>query len=236
MLLYYITDRKQFAGTENEQRRSLLDRIGEAASAGVDYIQLREKDLGSGALETLTREALLRIRTASKHTRLLINSRIDVALAVGADGVQLTSTDVSASDARAIWGASLRSGDAKLETPIFVIGVSCHSPAEVRYAESHGADFAVLAPIFEKAGTTVPPLGLNPLREAALKNVAPDRRVEAGDHRIGVPVFALGGVTLENVADCIRAGARGIAGIRLFQDGDVRRTVEALRNLDGHTR
>ena len=233
MLLYYITDRNQFPGPEGEQRFALLERIGEAASAGVDFIQLREKDLGTGALEMLAREALQRIRNASQETRLLINSRIDVALAVGADGVHLTSMDISASDARAIWAASVRSGNSKLETRTFVVGVSCHTPGEVRSAESHGADFAVLAPIFEKAGTNTPALGLNVLREAALKDVPPDRRVEAGDHRVGIPVLALGGVTLDRALDCMQSGAVGIAAIRLFQESNVQRTVEALRQSTG---
>jgi thiamine-phosphate pyrophosphorylase len=229
MLLYYITDRKQFAGTGSEQCRALIERIGEAASAGVDLIQLREKDLGAGALETLAREALSRVRNASQHTRLLINSRIDIALAIGADGVHLTSMDIMASDARAIWSASLRSGESRLETRNLAVGVSCHSPTEVRSAESHGADFAVLAPIFEKAGTNVPALGLHALREAALKDVPEDRRVEAGDQRVGITVLALGGVNLGNATDCLRAGASGVAGIRLFQEGEIRETVEALR-------
>jgi thiamine-phosphate pyrophosphorylase len=229
MLLYYITDRRQFPGPEGEKRRALLERIGEAASAGVDFVQLREKDLSSGSLESLAREAVRAVRESSGHSRLLINSRIDIALAVGADGVHLTSTDISASDARAIWAASMRFSN--LETQSFVIGVSCHSPMEVRAAESHGADFAVLAPIFEKEGANVPALGLNPLREASLKDVPPDRRVEAGDHRVEMPVLALGGVTLQNAVDCERAGARGVAGIRLFQSGDIRKTVEMLRAI-----
>jgi len=231
MLLYYITDRRQFPGTEGEQRLALLKKIGEAAAAGVDFIQLREKDLSSGELETLAREAWQAVRRSSLQTRLLINSRIDVALAVGADGVHLTSTDISASDARAIWASSVRSENSKNVTRNFVVGVSCHTPEEVRASESHGADFSVLAPIFEKAGGSVPALGLNSLREAAFKDVPADRRIEAGDHRVGIPVLALGGVTLERALDCMQAGAAGIAAIRLFQEGDINKTVEVLSGL-----
>jgi thiamine-phosphate pyrophosphorylase len=233
MLLYYITDRKQFPGTDDDKLRAVLKRIGEAASAGVDFIQLREKDLSSGALETLARQALQVVRDSGLGSRLLTNSRIDIALAVGADGVHLTSTDISASEARAIWAASARIGNSKHETRNFVVGVSCHSAAEVRSAESHGADFALLAPVFEKAGTGFPPIGLQVLREAAWKDVPPDTRVEAGDHRIGVPVVALGGVTLGNAGECLKCGASGIAAIRLFQEGDIRETVQLLRKL-GH--
>lgn len=227
MLLYYITDRKQFPGTETERRTALLRRIGEAASLGVDLIQLREKDLPTGDLEKLARDAVRAVRNHSQTTGILINSRTDVALAVGADGVHLTVSDISASEARAIAGASFRH-----PSPLpsdFVIGVSCHSVAKVRAAESHGANFVVLAPIFEKPGTDVPALGFEVLRSAA-RTPAPDNRVEAGDNRGGIPVLALGGVTLENAADCRKAGAAGVAGIRLFQTADLRELIRRLKS------
>jgi thiamine-phosphate pyrophosphorylase len=102
VLLYYITDRKQFPGGSAEQQSRLLDKIAEAAGANVNYIQLREKDLPARALEQLAREAVRAVRAHSTITRLLINSRTDVALACGADGVHLTTTDIPASDVRAI--------------------------------------------------------------------------------------------------------------------------------------
>jgi len=110
-----------------------------------------------------------------------------------------------------------------------VIGVSAHSPADVRYAESHGADFAVLAPIFEKATTLTPGIGLSALREACAALAAPGD-VEA-PYQGGFSVLALGGVTLNNASDCLRAGALGVAGIRLFQHGDLCETVRKLRDL-----
>src|SRR5437016_6557796 len=110
ILLYYITDRCQFPGSDRERRQALLANISEAAVAGIDYVQLREKDLSTRDLEVLGREALSVIRNsarASVHespaTRLLINSRTDVALAVGADGVHLRSDDVDPSEVRKIW-------------------------------------------------------------------------------------------------------------------------------------
>ncbi|MGE5113916.1 MAG: thiamine phosphate synthase, partial [Acidobacteriaceae bacterium] len=210
MILYYITDRMQFSGSETERRRALLDQIGQAASAGVDYIQLREKDLPARELEELARKAVRRARESGERTRVLINSRMDIALAVGADGVHLTAADVFASDARAVWAHSQRQQTAHKALTHWVIGVSCHSVGEVRLAESHGADFAVLAPVFEKPGTSTPPLGLGVVRAAARKGEAPDRRVEAGEQRVVVPVLALGGVTLKNAPECLRAGASGI--------------------------
>jgi thiamine-phosphate pyrophosphorylase len=177
-------------------------------------------------LEQLAREAVKVVRGHSSTTRLLINSRSDVACAVGADGVHLTSTDISASDARAILTARFFA-----HTPVrnFLVAVSCHSVAEVRSAESHGADFVVLAPIFEKAGTNASPVGLETLRSVT-RTRGPDLRVEAGDNRVAVPVLALGGVNRLNAADCLRAGAAGIAGIRLFQEGRLKDTVKILRD------
>jgi thiamine-phosphate pyrophosphorylase len=110
-LLYYITDRTAFAGDETSRRRRLLEKISEAARAGVDYIQLREKDLCTHDLESLAREAARAIRDAQKlatdhwppATALLINSRADVALAVEADGVHLRSSDISPQEVRAVW-------------------------------------------------------------------------------------------------------------------------------------
>lgn len=231
MLLYYITDRHQLGATEQEQRRNLLQRISAAARLGIDYIQLREKDLSIRQLEYLARDAVRCVRENGEHTKLLVNSRSDVALAVCADGVHLTTTDVSPGDARAV---AFSPENGKRQTTNWLIGVSCATPAAVRTAESHGADFAVLAPIFEKAGTNRTPLGLDALRIAAGVDIPIDRRVEAGDNRNRIPVLALGGVTLKNAADCMKAGAAGIAGIRLFQDGDLDTTIEQLRALGTH--
>ena len=91
MLLYYITDRTQFAGDESARQKALLAKVAECARAGVDYIQLREKDLSGRELEVLAREALQQVRAAGSKTRLLVNSRTDIAIACGLDGVHLRS-------------------------------------------------------------------------------------------------------------------------------------------------
>jgi len=215
-LLYYITDRSQFPGGEPQRRRALLAKIAEAALCGVDHIQLREKGLSTRELEELAGEAirLIREERAANDQRtstcLLINSRTDVALAVGADGVHLRSDDISASEVRNVWKQAGRSSGP-------IVSVSCHSSEEVHHAASEGADFVVFAPVFEKntvAGAA--PTGLRALRQAC---------------REKIPVMALGGVTLENAGACAEAGAAGIAGIRLFQDGEIGRAVEILRGL-----
>ncbi len=219
MLLYYITDRRQLPGADAEQRSALLRRVGEAARAGVDYIQLREKDLATRELERLARQCVRSVRENSAMTKLLLNARTDLALACDADGVHLPDGDLPASEIRALW---MNSCD---RPPL--IGVSAHSVAGVRYAEAHGADFAVLAPIFEKAQTAAKAIGLGALREACSALAAPGD-VEA-PYQGGFRVLALGGVNRANAANCLRAGAAGLAGIRLFQSGDVAETVRHLR-------
>ena len=253
MLFNYITDRRQFPGKPAQQRDRLLAKIAEAARAGVDLVQLRERDLSARELYELAAESLAIIREsrdAKRETRLLINSRLDVALACGAHGVHLRGDDFSASDARAIWTKSLRlqeaingtgveetgfsrnvkretrnaSNNYQQTTSDFVFGVSCHSQAEILSAEAHGADFVVYAPVFEKQGTGAQAVGLEGLRQACGRIATHDKKVEAG-FASGMPILALGGVTLENARDCVAAGAAGIAGIRLFQEHDVAEIV-----------
>jgi thiamine-phosphate pyrophosphorylase len=218
LLLYYITDRTQFAGDESARCRLLLAKIAEATRWTVDFIQLREKDLPVRELESLARTAVAVVREqparavgSGKRTRILINSRVDVAIASGADGVHLRSDDISPSDVRKIWGRNL--ADGKLSQPW--IGVSCHALSEVAQARSAGANFAVFAPVFEKRDTPgTPPSGLGALAEVCQEKI---------------PVIALGGITLENANSCLKAGAAGIAGIRLFQQGDIEAVVAKLR-------
>lgn len=223
MLLYYITDRRQFPGAPAEQRRALLAKITEAARAGVDYIQLREKDLAARDLEALAREAMAALvpptATHRPATRLLVNSRADVALATGAGGVHLPAGDLPASEVRALWHTS---GAAARRAP--VIAVSCHTAAEVAAAAAHGADFAVFGPVFEKGGHVEN--GLERLRAACAGRAAVART--EGASALPMPVLALGGVTLANAAGCLRAGAAGLAGIRLFQHNSVAEVVGRL--------
>ena len=210
LLLYYITDRTRFSGSEAERRKRLLAKIAEAADCGVDFIQLREKDLSSCDLEALARETVAAVRRSSGNTRLLINSRTDIALAIGADGVHLRSIDVSPLDVLSIWRTAS-------QRPEPTIGVSCHTETDVIAASRTGMAFAVFGPVFEKRDAPVMHgTGLESLRAAS-------------GHRI--PVIALGGITGENAGACLQAGAEGIAGIRLFQDNDIHAIVAKLRCL-----
>jgi thiamine-phosphate pyrophosphorylase len=198
-----------------------LEKIQEATRAGVNYIQLREKDLPTCDLESLAREAVriiaqLRTENQELRTALLINSRTDVALAVGADGVHLRSDDVSPQEVRLVWQRQYECGagaPARANSPRDpLIGVSCHSLEEVAQASDSATTFAVFAPVFEKTGSN--PAGLSLLHKACAANI---------------PVLALGGITLTNAPSCLEAGAAGIAAIRLFQDHNMADVLKQLR-------
>ena len=220
-LVYFITDRSQFRGDERARRRALLAKVAEAARARVDYIQLREKDLSTRELETLAREVVVAVRENQLATgywplttRLIINSRTDIALAAGADGVHLRAEDAAPHEVRHVLEVSAHR---PLTTDHFMVAASCHTAADVFHAESEKADFAVFAPVFEKKDAPgIQPAGIAALREAC---------------RAKIPVLALGGVTIENAASCLKTGAAGVAGIRLFQENKIEDVVRALRAL-----
>ena len=176
--------------------QKLLDAIRRAAAAGVDWIQIREKDLAARELAALVRRAVEAAQgTGSK---ILVNDRLDVALAAGAAGVHLSEMSLPV-ETVAEWQHA--SGRTK-----FLIGVSCHSIETAHAAERAGADYIFFGPVFatpSKASYGAPQ-GIERLREtcAAAK----------------IPVLAIGGVDLENAGSCIEAGAAGIAAIRLFQE------------------
>lgn len=231
MLLYYITDRMHFAGNEEQRRTRLLDRIAQAAAAGIDLIQLREKDLSAHELAQLATEALRQVEAHGRVTKLLINSRLDVALSVGAHGLHLTSNDITLADVRGIVKAATAD---RAALPDFIVGVSCHSLPEVRLAGEHGADFVVLAPIFEKVLElqTDRPGEDSPQRvQPKQAGIGLDALRQAAGSGGGAKVVALGGVNLGNAGACIAAGASGVAGIRLFQQGELQETVRRLRSL-----
>jgi thiamine-phosphate pyrophosphorylase len=207
VLLYYISDRSQFPRSERDRQAQLLERITEAARCGIDFVQLREKDLCARDLESLARSAVEAVRASGSSTRLLINSRTDIAIAVGADGVHLRSNDVSPADVCGIWR---RAGVPS--TPL--IAVSCHTEHEVIEAKTAGAHYVVFGPVFGKNNAAIAARGIEQLRSSSSQ---------------GIPVLALGGITAENAASCVHAGAAGVAGIRLFQEGDMEKTVQELR-------
>jgi thiamine-phosphate pyrophosphorylase len=181
----YITDRRSLASG------TLLDSIARNLAAGVEWIQIREKDLSARALFELVEAAgkLPNPHGSPYGTRFIVNTRADVALAAGAAGVHLPS----GSPAARVW-----------RRPGFLIGASCHSIEEVQAAENEGADYVLFGPVF-------PPLSKSGLDPKGLYTLAR----AAGAVRI--PVLALGGVTRENTAACVSAGAAGVAAISMFQ-------------------
>lgn len=183
----YITDRRALGGLEN-----LLSVIARVLNTGIEFIQIREKDLPARQLAELVTAALA--MPNPHHARILVNTRVDVALAAGAHGAHLPGGSPPPSTWRAIVPAS------------FLFGVSCHSLAGLRDAEAGGADFAFYSPIFESSSKPGygPALGLEALRAAA--------------RAVRIPVLALGGITEQNTPACLQAGASGIAGISLFQN------------------
>jgi len=193
MQLYAITDRRLFARPEE-----LLEQVILWAESGVDYVQIREKDLPVHTLTALAAQIVGTVRAAGSRTRVLLNGAAEIAAATGCDGVHLTSS--IADDVITSVRATLRG---TLADP--VISVSCHTTSEVERARDRGATLALFAPVFEKRvdPEVLPGQGLAALGEAC---------------RMGapMPVFALGGVTVSNAMDCMDAGAAGIAAIRLF--------------------
>ena len=171
---YLITDRTLCGGLSG-----LFKLLNARMASGVEYIQIREKDLSARELFEFTR-ALVGAR-GQRRTKILVNTRADIAAAAGADGVHLPASA------------------ARLSMPGLLIGRSCHTLREIRNAN---ADYVTFSPVFASPGKG-DPVGLDQLREAS---------------QLGLPVFALGGITWENAGECMNAGATGVAGIRLFLD------------------
>jgi len=201
--LYYITDRKQIPS------RTLDACIAPAIAAGVDWVQIREKDLPTRSLLALTEAAVKNARRQAR-TRVIVNDRLDVALAANAQGVHLGRRSMPVDLVR------------RLTPREFVVGVSCHSLEEALAGQAAGADYLLLGPIFATPSKLPygPPLGLVNLR--------------AVTSQVSIPVFALGGITLDRAALCYQNGAAGIAGIRIFQDcNSVEALVRELREKAG---
>jgi thiamine-phosphate pyrophosphorylase len=240
-LLCYVTDRRslfaaEFAGArevearesvpqksrkpqahEPEARKTLLQRIEDAAAAGVDWIQIREKDLSGKECSLLALEALQRTANSAAgeaaRARILVNDRLDVALAMQAGGVHLGEKSVPAQEARRLVISLHREEN-------FLIGVSCHSLEAAKAAERDGADYLFFGPVFATRSKAAygAPQGVERLAEVC--------------RAVSISVLAIGGITLENCADCFSAGASGIAAIGLFQGAkDLPAVVQALRKI-----
>jgi len=213
-LLCYVTDRRALAAEPSLS--TLIHKIREIAVSGVDWIQIREKDLPPKELAALAQEALPVSGTSPASLRVLINDRVDVAIALRAGGVHLGHRSLPIVEAKRIIADAKRN---RVVAEDFLAGVSCHSLEEARVAERGGADYIFFGPTFatpskEEFGA---PQGVERLAEVC--------------RAITVPVWAIGGITVETTGACRAAGAAGIAAIRLFQDAaDPRAIVDSIRH------
>lgn len=204
-LVYLITDRQLLSRKEcATDLTALINFIASAAEAGVDMIQIRERDLTARALFNLTEAVVAKAR--SHNTHVLVNDRTDVAAAAGA-GVHLTTRSMTVETIRKAFDAEM------------LAGVSTHSIEEAIAAEHGGADFIVFGPVFETESKKSygPPVGLDQLEEAC--------------RRVRIPVLALGGIKLSNFHLTLERGASGIAAISLFTDADdLSSVVQTIKN------
>jgi thiamine-phosphate diphosphorylase len=207
-----VTDRS-LLGPPPDSLAMLLKKIVDLSAAGIDWIQLREKDLSGKACSSLV-EAVGRASASADPVKIVVNDRLDVALATGAAGVHLGEESLSLPAVNKL---------AKARFPAehqFLIGASCHSISAARLAEQQGAHYIFFGPVFATPSKRSfgPPQGL-----AALEQVS---------RALSIPVLAIGGITRENVSSCISAGASGIAAIRLFQNApDPAALISALHRL-----
>lgn len=209
-ILYLITSGTTTSQTspDSEHFSRILLLIKAAVAANIPLIQIREKNLSARALCELTSRAAT--LTRGTNTKLLVNDRADIARAAGADGVHLTTQSLPANVIRRSFGEG------------FLIGVSTHSVEEALTARDQGADFVVFCPVFETE-SKLPfgePQGLEKLRHVAAE-IDP------------LPLIAIGGISLENASDCLRAGACGIAAIRLLQNAsELSQVVQSITSLE----
>lgn len=227
-ILCYVTDRRSLrVAPQANLFQALIEKIGQVAAAGVDWIQLREKDLSGKDSAALTHDALDQVSNqtpqenaaASVYARIVVNDRLDIALAERAGGVHLGENSLPPEEAKRLL---LAWPPAEKTSREFLIGVSCHSLEAAQSAASAGADYIFYGPVFatpSKVGYGSPQ-GLDHLAEVS--------------GAVSVPVLAIGGITLDNAASCISVGAAGIAAIRLFQDSPhPAELVQKLRRRPG---
>jgi len=219
-LLCYVTDRHALHIAHlADSLAALTQKIEEVVAAGIDWVQIREKDLPAKEVAALTRQALnIAAKLSAKGgsaVRVLVNDRLDVAIAERAGGVHLGERSLPLAEAKRLLTSAMRK---KAVDESFLVGVSCHSLEAAQAAARAGADYIFLGPIFttpSKAGFGEPQ-GL-----ACLAQVC---------RAVKLPVLAIGGIAVDNVESCLAAGAAGIAAIRLFQSApDPGQAVNSMR-------
>lgn len=220
MLRYAITDRARFPAESGQQaeparQAALLAQAARLAADGIDFLQLRERDLSAAALASLARNLLATLRAHNPAPRLLINSRADIAVATRAGGVHLTSSP------NELTPAQIRTLYAAASLPEPVISLSCHTLAEVARAASSAPNerptLILFGPVFEKVVAESHPSPKSIVNKKIAAGTGLDLLRAACLAAAPIPVLALGGITPANAASTLAAGAAGIAAIRLFQ-------------------
>jgi len=191
-IICYVTERRTLVA--DNPAKALCESVSTAIGCGADWVQIREKDLAAKDHSILARHTV----EIAGSARVIVNDRLDIALASDAGGVHLGFNSTPARDV-VRW---CHSGNAPEE---FQVGVSCHSPDQAQDAEAVGANYIFFGPVFETPSKKA--YG----RPQGLENL--ERVCKA----IRIPVIAIGGVDHTNALSCLRAGAAGIAAIRMFQ-------------------
>jgi thiamine-phosphate pyrophosphorylase len=224
-LLCYVTDRNSLASGTGDANARVLGKVREVINAGIEWVQIREKDLPTTQLMTLVRGAVdaaqvhnvgpaLGPGSENVHAKVVVNERLDVALAAAAAGVHLGRESAPVREV-VRW---CHAGNAPRG---FLIGASCHSLVEAREAETSGASYVIFGPVFDTPSKRAfgKPVGIAELLAVCTT--------------VKIPALAIGGIDVRNAQECFRAGASGIAAIRMFQDArdlqDLRRTIASPR-------
>ena len=222
-IVCYVTDSQSLELTE--PRSDILAKIEAAVEAGIDWVQIREKGMPARQLLAIARSAIEMTKRKPappagpdrRGSLILVNDRLDIALAGDAAGIHLGRESLPAQD---VIGWRRRR---KMVTDLMV-GLSCHTIDELRQAEDAGVDYAFFGPVFDSPAKRLfgPPLGIPKLAAAC--------------QATRLKVIAIGGVTLENSAECLHAGAAGIAAIRMFQQtrdpAELKTVVERLHSIE----
>lgn len=231
-ILCYVTDRRSLNVMPGIALEAALVEHIAIAAVGVDWVQIRERDLAARPLAELTRDAIARTRRLGTDcaARIIVNDRVDVAVTEGADGVHLGESSLAVADVAA-WVKRTASGvvvsdhGAASQFPVgasadFLIGASCHSLEAAQTAVRGGADYIFFGPVFATPS------------KAKFGEPQGAKKLAAVCSEVSVPVIAIGGITLVNAGECMAAGAAGIAAIRLFQDAaDPGQVISSLKQL-----
>jgi thiamine-phosphate pyrophosphorylase len=207
-LLCYVTDRRALRIADHaESLAALTQQIEKIAAAGVEWVQIREKDLPAKEIASLARQALdIAAKLPARRSaalRVVVNDRLDVAIAARVSGVHLGERSLPVAEAKRLIESAVRQ---QVVDRSFLIGASCHSIETAQAAQRDGAHYIFFGPIFATPS------------KAAFGAAQGITRLAEVCQAVAIPVIAIGGITTDNANSCMQVGAAGLAAIRLFQD------------------